>query len=402
MKENSEKKIPEVAIGVFGHVDHGKTTLVHALTGRRTDVHSEEQKRAMTIRLGYATATFYKCPKCKEYPYTRYETCEKCGSKCEVARTVSFVDAPGHEALMATALAGTALIDGALLIIAANEGIKEQTKEHLLALEIAGIKNIVVVQTKLDLVDEARARKNYEEIREFLKGTIAERAPVIPVAAQQHVNIDALIEAIEKYIPTPQRDENAEPVFFVARSFDINKPGCSPRDLRGGVLGGAVIRGVLKKGDEIEISPGYRTESGWQKLTARIESIRQGNAEVEVARPGGLTGLLTTLDPSLTKSDSLAGNVAGLRGKLPTLREKLVLNVKLVRSVKFSRGEAAMFTCGVTRTVGVIKNIYTKRGDLIFEVELKMPVVVLEGARIAISKRERNSWRLVGYATLEN
>ncbi|MDD4127628.1 MAG: GTP-binding protein, partial [Methanomicrobium sp.] len=152
----SSELIPDVNIGLVGHVDHGKTTLVSGITGQWTDRHSEEIKRGISIRLGYADATIYKCPDC-EGPdaYSTSEDCKNCGAKCEPYRTISFVDAPGHETLMATMLSGSALMDGAMLVIAANERCPQpQTKEHLMALELVGIKNIIIVQNKIDVVSQ--------------------------------------------------------------------------------------------------------------------------------------------------------------------------------------------------------------------------------------------------------
>ncbi|MDG6221024.1 MAG: GTP-binding protein, partial [Candidatus Thermoplasmatota archaeon] len=144
---------PEVNIGLVGHVDHGKTTLTKALSGDWTDRHSEEIKRGISIRLGYADTTFYKCKKCEGIEgFTVSPKCHTCGGEAEVLRAVSFVDAPGHETLMATMLSGAALMNGALLLIAANEKCPQpQTKEHLMALEIAGLKKTIIVQNKIDL-----------------------------------------------------------------------------------------------------------------------------------------------------------------------------------------------------------------------------------------------------------
>ena len=115
-------KQPEVNIGTIGHVDHGKTTLVQALTGTWASRHSEELKRGITIKLGYANMPIYKCPKCPSpKSYTIKPYCEACNSEAEFVRAVSFVDAPGHEALMATMLSGAAIMDGAILVIAADE-----------------------------------------------------------------------------------------------------------------------------------------------------------------------------------------------------------------------------------------------------------------------------------------
>ncbi|HID71523.1 MAG TPA: translation initiation factor IF-2 subunit gamma, partial [Thermoplasmata archaeon] len=231
----TKKRRPEVNIGMVGHVDHGKTTLTQSLSGVWADTHSEEIKRGITIRLGYADASFYKCPKCEPPQcYSTSTKCKHCGAKTEFLRSVSFVDAPGHETLMATMISGAAIMDGAILLIAADERCPQpQTEEHLKALEIAGVKHIIVVQNKIDLVTEEEGLENYEQIKAFLKGTVAENAPVIPVSAHHDVNIVTLIEAIEKYIPTPKASSEGDPLMYIARSFDVNKPGTKIENLVG-------------------------------------------------------------------------------------------------------------------------------------------------------------------------
>ena len=275
-------KQPEVNIGMVGHVDHGKTTLTKALSGEWTDRHSEEVKRGISIRLGYADVAFYKCPNCEgPAAYSTTPKC-KCGGKAEFLRAVSFVDAPGHETLMATMLSGAALMDGALLLIAANEKCPQpQTKEHLMALSIIGIDKIIIVQNKIDIVTREQAVENYKQIKDFIKGTIAEDAPIIPVSANRGVNIDMLIESIEEHIVSKiQRDLNAPPLMHVARSFDINSPGTVPKDLKGGVIGGTLIQGKLKVDDEIEIVPGRRVEIAgkptYEKISAKVTSLQAG------------------------------------------------------------------------------------------------------------------------------
>lgn len=197
----------EINIGLVGHVDHGKTTLTKALSGIWTDTHSEEAKRGISIRLGYADITFRTCPECPAPQcYTTKETCEHCGSKTEILRKVSFVDSPGHETLMATMLSGAAIMDGAILVIGANEPCPQpQTKEHLMALDVIGVKNVIVVQNKVDTVPKEKAIENYYEIKEFVKGTCADGVPIIPISAQQGANIDVLIETIQKNMKTPRR-----------------------------------------------------------------------------------------------------------------------------------------------------------------------------------------------------
>ena len=174
---------PEVNIGMVGHVDHGKTTLTKALSGVWTDTHSEERKRGISIKLGYADTAFYRTPEGEFYPTGKKPGGEN-DDPSELARVVSFVDAPGHETLMAVMISGASIMDGALLLVSATETCPQpQTREHLAALEIAGIQNIVVVQNKIDLVTRERAIESHKEIKDFLKDSIASDAPIIPISA---------------------------------------------------------------------------------------------------------------------------------------------------------------------------------------------------------------------------
>ena len=402
---DEEAPLPEVNIGLVGHVDHGKTTLVAAISGVWTDRHSEEIKRGITIKLGYADATFRKCPECDPpEAYTTEKICPIHGVKTEILRTVSFVDSPGHEMLMATMLSGAALMDGAILVIAANEKCpRPQTKEHLMALEIIGVDKIVIAQNKIDTVPKERILKNYQEIKEFIKGTIAENAPIIPISAQQKVNIDALIEAIEETIPTPERDLKSPPLMHIARSFDVNKPGTKPENLIGGVVGGSLARGKLKVGDEIEIRPGIKDEKDrWQPIHTEVVSIMASGRFVEEATPGGLIGVSTKLDPALTKGDGLVGNVLGLPNELPDVLTEFTMEVKLLERVvgveeevkvdKIKMNEPLMLVIGTAVTVGTVTSV---RDDIV-EVKLRRPVCAEEGWRVAISRRVGGRWRLIG------
>lgn len=403
---------PEVNIGLVGHVDHGKTTLVQALSGEWTDQHSEEMKRGISIRLGYADATFRQCP--DEPDPERYTVSETCpdGSESEPLRTVSFVDAPGHETLMATMLSGAALMDGAVLVISATEAVPQpQTEEHLMALDIIGIENIVIAQNKVDLVERDRVVENHEQIQEFVAGTVAEGAPIIPISAQQEVNIDLLIQAIESEIPTPDRDPEDDPLLYVARSFDINRPGTGWDNLVGGVIGGSLVSGDLEVGDEIEIRPGRDRDIGgqseWEPIQTDIRSLQAGGELVDDVGPGGLLGAGTGLDPSLTKGDALAGQLAGPPGSLPPVWEEYTMEVELLDRVvggqteasgieEISTGEPLMMTVGTATTVGAVTS--ARPGEC--DVRLKRSICAPEGAKIAINRRVGTRWRLIGVGTL--
>lgn len=389
---------------MIGHVSHGKTTLTEALTGKLTLTHSEELKRGITIRLGYADATFYKC---KNGHYCSTEKCPICFEDCEIVKTVSFVDVPGHETLMATVLTGASLMDGAILVISANEKCPQpQTREHLTVLEVVGIKSVIIVQNKIDLISEEQAKENYKQIKEFIKGTVIENSPIIPVSAQQRINIDALIEAILNYIPTQKKDEAKDLKMLVARSFDVNRPGTEPKKIQGGVLGGAIVSGKLKIGDEIEIKPGVRINDKYKAMVTKVVGLQKGGMDLEEAGPGGLLGTMTTLDPFLTKSDSLVGNVVGFVGKVPESRESLTVEIKLLERVvgvgeikevsPIRINEELMINVGTARSIGKVVSI--KKDNM--ELKLKIPVCVEKKERIVISRLIAGRWRLIGYGSI--
>jgi len=397
---------PCVNIGTAGHVDHGKTTLIQAFSGVWTSVHSQELKRGITIRVGYSDAAFYKCKNCEEpLGYSTTPKCPNCGKESELSRVVSFVDSPGHESLMANMLSGSALMDGAMLVIAANEKVpKPQTKEHLLALETLGIKQIVLVQNKVDLVLQKEAIANYSDIAKFVKGTNAAKSPIIPISAQSGLNIDALIGAIESTIETPVRNESKNAVMHVLRSFDVNKPGTKIKDVKGGVIGGSLTQGVFNVGDEIEIKPGIINEKkkSYEPILTKIISLGTGAGKVESAKPGGLIAIGTQLDPSLTRSDSFIGSVIGKPDTLPEnfLSAKIEVNLfdlavgvtDETKVLPIQTGELLRLNIGTAPVLSKVE----KSKDNTIEVQFRRPVCIFEDESVAISRRIADRWRLIG------
>jgi translation initiation factor 2 subunit 3 len=402
---------PEVNIGMVGHVDHGKTTLTQALSGTWTDTHSEERKRGISIKLGYADTAFYRTKKGDSYAMGKRPDGKDDDAK-ELLRAVSFVDAPGHETLMAVMISGSSIMDGALLLVAANEQCPQpQTREHLMALEIAGIENIVVVQNKIDLVSRERAIESHGEIKNFLKGTIAENAPIIPVSAHHDVNLDILIDAIEDTIPTPDLREKEDGLMYVARSFDINRPGTRPSKLKGGILGGSVVSGNFAEGDEIVIAPGRKITEGnksrWEPIETKISSVQAGGLDLESVHAGGLCGIATPLDPFHTKSDNLSGQVMAKVGELPPVWETLDVTLNLLKQMvsgesdgenvrPLQPGEMLMLNSATATSVGVVSAVKGKDATL----NLRLPICALAGSRITLSRRVGSRWRLIGHGII--
>ena len=388
MTKQDINKIDMLNIGMVGHIDHGKTTLLSKLTGKFADTHSEELKRGITIKLGYADTIIEK------------------GSK---KRYLSFIDCPGHEMLMATMLSGAALIDVAILLIAANEGIKPQTKEHLIALQAKKVNKIIIVQNKIDLVSKEQAQKNYQEIKNFVKDTIAENAPIIPISAQQEINIEKIKDLLLE-IDIPKRDLKSNPEFLIARSFDINKPGTKIQNLHGGVLAGILKKGTLKIGDEIEIKPGITKKHANQityiPIKTKITSIFRGNYSIKEATPGGSLAFETELDNTLTKTDSLSGNITSKPNILPEISEKIKIAYHLFSEVlgeekqskieNLKLNEMIMLSVNTTTTVGKITKIDKNE----IELSLNIPIIPIKKDSVGLARNIHGHWRLIGFGEI--
>jgi len=394
-------KLKTINVGIVGHIDHGKTTLLQRLSGKWADTHSEELKRGITIKLGYADAIVREENK---------KLTVNPDSKGKALRYITFVDAPGHEMLMATMLSGAAIMDAAILVVAANEGIKPQTQEHLVALKSKKIKKIIIVQNKIDLVSKQKALENYKQIKEFVEGTVAENASIIPVSAVQGVNIDKILqELIEIEITEPKKSES--PLFLVARSFDVNKPGTPLEKLHGGILGGALKQGILKIGDTIEIKPGYsykkNNQYNYKTVRSKIVSMQKGDYPITEAFPGGSLAIETELDPSLTKADALSGGVASIEDTLPEITENIKIKYTLFDEVlgtgkhelvqNLKPNEMLMLSLNTSITVGQVSKTYKEHVDL----SLKIPVVPLKGESIGIARNLNGHWRLIGFGSIE-
>lgn len=417
-----------INIGTIGHVAHGKSTVVKAISGVKTIRFKNELERNITIKLGYANAKIYQCVSSKCQKYNRYvskssghadEFTDDDGLEWKLVRHVSFVDCPGHDILMATMLNGAAVMDAALLLVAGNEECPQpQTSEHLAAVEIMRLENILILQNKIDLVSKDAAVVQHAQIKKFVGGTVAESAPIIPVSAQLGYNISLLLEHIVTKIPVPTRNFTATPRMIVIRSFDVNKPGEDVSDLKGGVAGGSILEGVLKVGDEIEVRPGIvgkDVKTGRVKNTpifATVVSLFAEKNSLQYAVPGGLIGIGTKIDPTLTRADRLVGQVVGHKGHLPNVYTNLEISFYLLRrllGVKSSdgskgakvsmlqKGEILMVNIGSTSTGGKVQAV---RSDLA-KIQLTQPVCTRENEKIALSRRVDKHWRLIGWGQIQ-
>lgn len=428
-----------INIGTIGHVSHGKTTVVQAISGIHTIRFGDEKRRNITIRLGYANAKIFQCPKCpKPKCFKSFDSkkddeveCDNqvgeefCGQKMELVRHVSFVDCPGHEILMAKMLTGAAVMDAAILLIAGDKPCPQpQTSEHLAAVDIMQLNHIIILQNKVDLIfdREGAAQTNHKQIVEFVRGTRAENSPIVPISAQFRYNIDYVLQYIVEFFPIPERKLYCPPRFIVIRSFDVNKPGCTVEDLQGGVAGGTLLQGFMRVGDLIEIRPGIieknsqTNEVSCTPIYTRVISLKAESNQLLYAIPGGLIGMGLKIDPFLTRADRLCGSVIGYSGSLPEVYKEVDIEFTLlgrllgvmstgsstnVKVQKIQKEEILMINVGSIGSPGKVLAINTKSETKIMKIQLLNPVCSAAGEKVALSRRVNKKWRLIGWGNIK-
>ena len=312
---------------------------------------------------------------------------------------------------MATMLNGAAVMDAALLLVAGNEPCPQpQTSEHLAAVEIMKLSNIIILQNKIDLVKEEAAKAQHDQIKSFVAGTVAGSAPIIPISAQLKYNIDVVCRTLVHRIPVPKRDFLSFPRMIIIRSFDVNHPGEEAATLKGGVAGGSILCGVLRLGDEVEVRPGIMTTDAEGRvrcapILSRIISLKAESNDLQYAVPGGLIGVGLQVDPTLTRADRLVGQVLGLRGHLPDIFVEIEVDYYLLKrllGVKTGEGEKAAKVAKLTKAEMLMVNIgSTSAGGRVLAVkgdsariQLMQPVCTTEKEKIALSRRVEGHWRV--------
>ena len=329
-------------LGTAGHVDHGKSALIYALTGIDPDRLKEEKERGMTIDLGFA---WLKLPS---------------------GREIGIVDVPGHEKLVKNMLAGVGGIDLALLVIAADEGVMPQTREHLAILDLLKIERGIAIITKKDLVDEEWLELVILEVEELLKASSLAEAPILAVSALTGEGLPDLVSAIDKLLDTtsPKKDIG-RPRLPIDRVFTIAGSGT--------VVTGTLVDGSLSQGQEVEILP--------QRLTARIRGLQMHKHKIDVARPGSRVAVnLTGIATSELKRGDVITNPGWL---LPT--RAIDARLRLLASAPRPSPHNAMvsFHTGTSEAVGKVRLLDKEKlnpGEIAWvQFVLDRPIVVARG-----------------------
>jgi len=339
--------VKHIILGTAGHVDHGKTALIKALTGTDTDRLKEEKERGITIELGFAQFTL------------------KNGEK------IGIVDVPGHEKFVKNMVAGAGGIDVVTMVIAADEGVMPQTREHLDICQLLGIKKGIVALTKIDLVDEEWCDLAREDIRIFLKGTFLEESPIIPLSAVTGAGFPEFISALEEIVSVT--DKRADSDFFrlpADRVFTMKGFGT--------VITGTLMSGKAKVGDTIQIMPG--------QIKAKIRGIQIHNEMAEVAMAGQRTAInLQGID----KDTIQRGNILTPPDTFePTVRMDISLKYLPGTGKKLKNRTPVRFHTGtseiISRIILLDKNEIEPGEEVYAQVILESPTIATAGDRFVI------------------
>ena len=403
---------PLINIGMIGHVSDGKSTLTKSLTGIVTQRFSKEKESNITIRLGYANALIYKCKTCEE-PKCYYSVgtnnkdpklklCKHCETEGEIVNHVSFVDCPGHNSFMGTMLNGTSVMDYTITVESAvNKTFPApQTVQHLNAIESNFIQNVAFILNKIDLVPEATTMTKLDELEEFQQKYKCKSAPRIPVSAAFDINVDVVCEILAK-LKAPKRELESEKLrMSVIRSFNINLPGTQIEELKGGVVGGSIVKGTINIDDYIYIYPGIIYENSYEPLKSKVQSLFSEKISLTSAISGGLIGIGLDIDPGLTGDDALVGNVIKKVRFLENeyVTKNLTLKVKLYEDYNINDNSNFILNINTNNLVGVLKEIV----DDLYIFELEKAIYIEHDDKITLSVKNIEGMQVIGCGVFHN
>jgi selenocysteine-specific elongation factor len=337
-----------VIIGTAGHIDHGKSSLVKALTGTDPDTLPEEKERGMTIELGFV---FLDDP--------GYE------------KQIVFIDVPGHEKFIKTMAAGASNVDASLFIIAADEGISVQTREHFDILELLGIKLGTIALTKCDLVDEARISELSGAVRSFVRGSFLEGAPVIPVSSVTGAGLGEVKKVLQDIgRKVAKRPDSGIFRMPIDRVFTIQGFGT--------VVAGTVLGGQIRAGDKVEVFP--------DGLKSRVRGVQVHKEKKDASTIGQRTALNLQ---DLKKEDLRRGQVAGAAGSLvPTVRLDARLDVLRSAEKDVKHRDRVRLHIGTDEVIARLAVLEGQKiepgGAAMIQLILESPTVALPGDRFVI------------------
>lgn len=418
--DNAMQNQAVINVGIIGSVSNGKTSITKALTGISTQKHSEEKEKNRTMRLGYANAKIYKCQTCDApecYQSTSSDIfeykCNKCGNETKLITHISITDVPGHNFLMATMLNGTCVMDYTILVESSCSATipAKQTIEHYKITKESGIEPKIVCMNKMDLMKtKQNGQIKINIMREYLEEN-GEKIPIIPVSATLKCNIDVLCEYLSG-LKIPKKDLSSDIKMFIIRSFNINNPITSIENLKGGVIGGSLQRGMLKVNDIVTIYPGYINKKNnitedsyeweYKPLKCKILSIQSEKNNMEFAIPGGLIGVQLDVDPAMTSNDRLVGQLVFNEDKEVRVVEKILLSYKKLNNYDVKKGDKIQININANNIYATIikMNDGKKKKSSLSEnemmINLEKPTCIEIGDIVSINIIEENIVNIFG------
>ena len=397
---------PILNIGTIGSVSNGKTTLVKALSGTNTIRHSNEKKRNITIKAGYANMKVWLKPD-GSFDTTNSEDIIE---DAKLVHHISFVDCPGHQELILTMMSSVSLMKGAIVVISAADSISNnrQLVQHLTAAKISGLdKRLIVIFNKLDLCTHEKAIERKEELDELLTKLNIKPQYIIPTALNKKIGLSNVVKAIMEVFPPELYDSclNETTEFRITRSFDINKPGTNWDEMSGGVFGGSLLTGSIKLGDKIEIRPGQyakKKDGSFNviPITSIVNSIQTDKINIDILYPGGLTAIGSDIDPYYCKDDKLTGAVVGIKGTLPHVYQEIVINITICNDFGSNWipkcNDIVYLQIGNVNTEALLVDIK----DIDFKFKLSKPVCISDDSLIIICRNINNIIVIVGFSWL--
>jgi translation initiation factor 2 subunit 3 len=402
---------PNFNLGTLGSVSDGKSTMIYHLTGIKTQKHSSEKHRNITIKPGYANLKIWFCEECNNYESSASDQnevkCKCCEEPTNLVNHLSFVDCPGHAELILTMMGSVSLMKGAIVVVSAAESVnkKPQLVQHLIASKMANIDKLIICFNKLDLVSKEVAIERKNELDQLLERLDIRPHIIIPTAFNKKLGIQNLLKAMMEVFPPKEKDMSDESFFRITRSFDVNKAGTTWSDVNGGVIGGSLIHGQLNIGDEVEIRPGILSKGKdgkfiSQPIVTKILSLETDGIQLENLNPGGLVGIGTEIDPYYCKNDMLSGNIMGRIGTLPNVYNEVKLKYKKLDEFEGrwdpKNGDTVFLQIGNVS----VESRLAKFNKENFNFSLLKPACIEENAKILVCRKDDGILKIVGFGSM--
>lgn len=402
---------PNFNLGTLGSVSDGKSTMIYHLTGIKTQKHSSEKHRNITIKPGYANLKIWFCEECNNYESSASDQnevkCKCCEEPINLVNHLSFVDCPGHAELILTMMGSVSLMKGAIVVVSAAESVnkKLQLVQHLIASKMANIDKLIICFNKLDLVSKEVAIERKNELDKLLERLDIRPHIIIPTAFNKKLGIQNLLKAMMEVFPPKEKDTSNESFFRITRSFDVNKAGTTWSDVNGGIIGGSLIHGQLNIGDEVEIRPGILSKGKdgkfiSQPIVTKILSLETDGIQLENLNPGGLVGIGTEIDPYYCKNDMLSGNIMGRIGTLPNVYNEVKLKYKKLDEFEGrwdpKNGDTVFLQIGNVS----VESRLAKFNKENFNFSLLKPACIEENAKILVCRKDDGILKIVGFGSM--